>query len=57
MGKPRKRIKGHTNSCGSKQKFDTLEAAERAAYRPRDFMQAYQCRKCKKFHYGHPKGR
>ena len=55
MSKPRKRMLGHTRSCGTKQRFETLEQAERAAYRPRDFMQAYKCRKCGAFHYGHPK--
>lgn len=55
MAKPRKRIKGHTKSCASKQAFETIEKATAAAKRGRwDFMHAYQCRRCKKFHYGHP---
>jgi hypothetical protein len=59
MAKPRRRIKGFSRSCGSKQRFDTLEAAEKAAKRGRwDFMQAYKCRRkgCGGYHYGHPKG-
>ncbi len=55
MPKPRPKMKGHTRSCASKQKFDTLEKAEAASRRGRfDFMQAYKCRKCGAFHYGHP---
>lgn len=54
MSKPRPKIKGHARSCGEKQRFETLEAAEKAAHRPRDFMMAYKCRKCGSYHYGHP---
>jgi hypothetical protein len=55
MPKPRKKPKGHTKSCGKKQKFETQEKAESASRRGRfDFMQAYQCKKCGLFHYGHP---
>jgi hypothetical protein len=54
MSKPRKKTSGHTNSCAGKQKFITEAQATAAAYRPRDFMQAYRCRKCGQFHYGHP---
>jgi hypothetical protein len=47
MGKPKKRIKGHTKSCGQKQKFETQEKAEAAAKRGRfNFMAAYKCKKC-----------
>lgn len=54
MSKPRKRIKGHTRSCRNKQKFDTLEQADRASRMPgAGYMQAYKCKKCKKYHYGH----
>lgn len=52
-------MKGHTRSCASKQRFETAEAAEKAAHRPRrfDFMQAYKCKKCGQYHYGHPNPR
>ena len=55
MSKPRKKMKGHTRSCAQKQAFVTLGDAEAAARRGRfDFMQAYKCRKCGQYHYGHP---
>ena len=55
MSKPRSKTKGHSRGCGEKQKFDSLEKAEAASRRGRfDFMQAYKCRKCVAFHYGHP---
>lgn len=55
-GKPKPRIKGHSRGCGTKQAFETLEKAEAASRHGGrcNFMQAYKCRKCKKFHYGHP---
>ena len=56
MSKPRRKIRGHTNHCGNKRAFETFDAAHAAAKRGRwEYMEAYQCRKCKKFHYGHPK--
>ena len=55
MPKPRKKIKGHTKSCANKQKFETLEKADAASRHGRfNFMQAYKCRKCAAYHYGHP---
>jgi hypothetical protein len=55
MGKPRKKINGHTKACGAKQAFASMERAEAASKRGRwDFMQAYKCKKCWLFHYGHP---
>lgn len=62
MSKPRKRV-GRRNSsrnCKAKQVFQTLEEANKAAYRPGKmnqvwgFMTGYRCSKCKKYHYGHP---
>ena len=56
MSKPKKKIRGHKNSCGDKRKFDTWDEADKASRINRwDFMQAYKCKKCKKFHYGHIK--
>jgi hypothetical protein len=55
MGK--QKPKGHTKSCGKKVKYENWDSADRAARRVGgkwDFMQAYQCKKCKKYHYGHP---
>lgn len=55
MPKPRPKTKGHTRSCASKKKYETFEKAEAASLRGRwVFMQAYKCRKCGMFHYGHP---
>ncbi len=55
MAKPRPKTKGHTRSCAHKQAFDSLDKAEAAARRGRwNFMQAYKCKKCGKYHYGHP---
>lgn len=55
MSKPRPKIYGHTRSCADKQRFETMAQAEAAAKRGRwDFMQAYKCRGCQKYHYGHP---
>ena len=64
MSKPRHRIRSTKSVCERKQAFDTLEAAEKAAYRPwktltrgnGNFMVAYRCNRCKKYHYGHPPG-
>lgn len=56
MGKPRKSIKSKKRRCADKQVFETLEAAQEAAYRPRasrNFMTGYKCPSCKKFHFGH----
>jgi len=56
VGKPRKKIRGHKNSCGEKRKFETLEQAQAASKINRfDYMQAYKCKKCKFYHYGHPR--
>lgn len=56
-GKPRPKMRGHTNSCGNKRPYETWEEADKAASRGGRLryggMVAYQCRKCKKFHYGH----
>ena len=47
---------GHKHSCGEKKGFATMDEADKASMRGRyDFMEAYKCRKCHKFHYGHPK--
>ena len=55
MSKPRPKMKGHTRSCAQKQAFETMDKAEAASRRGHfDFMQAYKCRKCGKYHYGHP---
>jgi len=55
VSKPRPKMRGHTRSCGTKQRFDTLEQADAASRRGRwNFMRAYRCLKCKKYHYGHP---
>lgn len=33
-----------------------MEDADKASSRGRyDYMEAYKCTKCKKFHFGHPK--
>lgn len=61
MPKPRKRTrpKRKDRECGTKQRFQTLDAAEAAAKRPWKalaavgFMKAYQCRVCGAYHYGH----
>jgi len=56
MAKSKRRTKGHKRSCGEKKGFESLEAAEKASKRGRyDYMEAYKCRKCNKFHFGHPK--
>lgn len=44
--------------CGRKQKHDTLETALQAAVRLHrakggEWLQAYRCRFCKKWHIGH----
>jgi hypothetical protein len=55
MAKPKPRIKGHKRSCGEKHRFETMDQASAAARRGRwEYMEAYRCRKCKMFHYGHP---
>ena len=63
MGKPRKRIRPkptYERSCLGKQRFDTLIAASAAAKHPikklraNGYMEAYKCRYCDGFHYGHP---
>lgn len=61
MGKPRRKMRSYkANRCTGKRAFDTLEAADAAAYRPRgtlnrgNFMQGYRCPHCRLFHYGHP---
>lgn len=61
MSKPRPKMRPKKSVCEGKKRYDTLEAAEKAAYRPRvkgrygtgDFMFAYACRICKGYHYGH----
>lgn len=54
MSKPKPRIKGSKKACANKQRFKSLELAERAAKRGRwIFMQAYKCNKCSLYHYGH----
>jgi hypothetical protein len=58
MSKPRKKIRA--SACDGKRAFDTEEAASAAAKVPWKmlsrigFMSAYKCRRCKKYHYGHP---
>jgi hypothetical protein len=55
MSKPKPKMKGYTRSCAQKQPFETMQQAEDASRRGRfDFMHAYKCRKCDKYHYGHP---
>lgn len=62
MSKPRPKMRTKQNECRSKQAFDTLAAAQDAAKRTPfrklaatgDVMVGYQCRKCRKFHFGHP---
>lgn len=55
MAKPRQKIKGHTRSCAMKKAFDSLDKADAEARRGRwDFMRSYKCKKCGKYHYGHP---
>lgn len=64
MGKPRKktRPKQRDKERGTKRAYQTMEEAERAAFRPRSmlrtvgFMTGYRCRICRLFHVGHPPG-
>ena len=60
MSQPRKRMRPKRKAeCGTKQRFETMEKAEAAAYRPRSllqahgFMRAYKCKRCAFYHYGH----
>lgn len=61
MSKPRKRVgkRNGAQKCKTKQVFQTLEDASKAAYRGIKavqiwgFMTGYKCSKCKKYHYGH----
>lgn len=62
MSKPRPKMRSKQGECAGKRVFETLEAAQAAAKRTPfrmlartgDVMVGYQCRKCRKFHFGHP---